>query len=96
MSYPSGARGLFVLNTCLKGCHENLVCRWPVGLTLALAGCVIPEAAPAVADARQAELAKDLEDDGVLLTHQQFLSYGSVPAARGQAQRHARAQPGRL
>lgn len=36
--------------------------------TLALAGCAVPEAAPDAADARQAELTKDFEDDGVLLT----------------------------
>lgn len=36
--------------------------------TLALAGCAIPDAVPAAADARQTEMTKDLEDDGVLLT----------------------------
>ena len=36
--------------------------------TLALAGCAVPEVPATAADARQAEMAKDLQDDGVLLT----------------------------
>ena len=36
--------------------------------TLALAGCAIPEQPADAADARQAAMTKDLEDDGVLLT----------------------------
>lgn len=39
-----------------------------IACTLALAGCAVPELAADATDVREAEMAKDFEDDGVLLT----------------------------
>lgn len=47
---------------------KTLITTGLMACTLALAGCAVPELPADAADAREAEMAKDFEDDGVLLT----------------------------